>query len=251
MKNPSSKAQAERETIFHTLLDSDLPPSEKSEARLIDEGIVLIGAGSHTTAWTLTVSTFHILSNPTILRNLKEEFHANKKSGENLTLQQLEKLPYLTAVIKEGLRLAYGVSVRLPRSAPDTALRFKDWVIPKGTPVSMSAVLQHENEVVFPEPRSFKPERWLEDKLGKLDRYLVSFNAGSRICLGINLAWTELYLCLSAIFDTFGGKEYRGENDKGVLELFETGLGDVEIKADVFFPVVEEGSKGVRVMIRS
>lgn len=251
MKNPSSKAQAQRETIFHALLGSDLPPSEKSETRLIEEGIVIIGAGSHTTAWALTVSTFHILSNPAILQNLKEEFQTNKNDGQNLTLQQLEKLPYLTAVIKEGLRLSYGTSVRLPRSAPDTALRFKDWVIPKGTPVSMSTVLQHENETIFPEPRSFKPERWLDDRSGKLDKYLVSFGGGSRICLGINLAWSELYLCLAAIFDTFGGKDYKAKNDKGVLELFETGLGDVEIKADIFFPVVQEGSKGMRVIIRS
>jgi cytochrome P450 len=218
---------------------------------MIDEGIVLIGAGSHTTAWALTVSTFHILSNPTILRNLKEEFSANKKNGQNLTLQELEKLPYLTAVIKEGLRLAYGTSVRLPRSSPDTALRFKNWVIPKGTPVSMTSVLQHQNEAIFPDSRSFKPERWLENKSGKLDKYLVSFNGGSRICLGINLAWAELYLCLAAIFETFGGKDYSGEKDKGILELYETGLSDVEIKADMFFPVVEEGSKGVRVTIRS
>jgi cytochrome P450 len=218
---------------------------------LIDEGIVLIGAGSHTVAWALTVSAFYILSNPTILRNLKEELRANKTTADWLSLYQLEKLPYLTAVIKEGLRLSYGASVRLPRSAPDTELRFKDWVIPRGTSVSMSAVLQHENEAVFPEARSFKPERWLEDTSGKLDKYLVSFNAGSRMCLGINLAWAEMYLCLAAIFDTFGGNEYRGGNDKGVLELFETGASDVEIKADVFFPVVEEGSKGVRVMIRS
>lgn len=251
MKHATSKDQAQRETIFQHLLDSDLPESEKSEARLIDEGIVLIGAGSHTVAWTLTVSTFHILSNPAILRNLKEEFQANKKLGQDFTLQQLERLPYLTAVIKEGLRLAYGASVRLPRIAPDSELRFEEWVIPKGTSISMSTVLQHQNGKVFLEPESFRPERWLEDKSGILNYHLASFNAGSRVCLGINLAWAELYLCLAAIFDTFGGMSHREENDKGVLELFETGQDDVEIKADVFFPVVKEGSRGVRVLIRS
>ena len=188
MKNPFSKAKAQRETIFHTLLDSNLPPGEKSERRMIDEGIVLIGAGRHTTAWALTVSTFHIVSNPTIPQNLKEEFSANKRNGQNLTLQELEKLPYLTAVIREGLRLAYGASVRLLRSSPDTALRFKDWIIPKGTPVSMTSVLQYQNEAISPDSRFFKPERWLEDKSGKLDKYLVSFNGGSRIYFAINLA---------------------------------------------------------------
>ncbi|KAG0645946.1 Cytochrome P450 monooxygenase sdnE [Hyphodiscus hymeniophilus] len=251
VKRASSEDQAKRETIFQHLLESDLPESEKSDARLIDEGIVLIGAGSHTVAWTLTVSTFHILSNPAILRSLKKEFRAAKKPGQALTLQQLEKLPYMTAVIKEGLRLAYGVSVRLPRIAQDADLRFNEWVIPRGTSISMSTVLQHQNREVFPEPASFRPERWLQDKSGRLERHLASFNAGSRVCVGVNLAWAELYLCLAAIFDTFGGTSYRDESDEGVLELFETGLDDVEIKADIFFPVVREGSKGVRVLIRT
>ena len=110
MKNPSSKSNADRETIFHALLESDLPESEKRNERLINEVIVLIGAGSHTVAWALTVATYHILSAPSILRNMKEELSAAKRSkkGEPLTLPDLEKLPYLTAVTKEGLRLSYG-----------------------------------------------------------------------------------------------------------------------------------------------
>ena len=77
----------------------------------------------------------------------------------------------------------------------------------------------------------------------------MSFNAGSRICIGINLAWAELYLCLAAIFNNFIGKDYRGEEDKGILELHETDLCDVEMKADMFSPVVKDRSEGVRVMI--
>jgi cytochrome P450 len=126
-------------------------------------------------------------------------------------------LPFLTAVIKEALRLSYGVSLRLARIAPDAELRYGEWRIPKGTSVSMTAVLILQNPEIFPSPREFKPERWLEDTDGGLDKYLVSFSGG----------------------------------DRGVLELFETDISDIEIVGDAFFPEVKKGSKGVRVKISS
>jgi cytochrome P450 len=235
------------------LLESDLPESEKRNVRLINEAVVLIGAGSHTVAWALTVATYHILSKPATLRNIKEELSAAKrtKGGEDLALPDLEKLPYLTAVIKEGLRLSYGATVRLPRVCPDATLRYKDWIIPAGTSVSVSTVMMHHDESIFLDSKAFKPERWLEDKTGHLDRYMVAFSGGSRICLGINLAWAELYLCLAAVYSTFGGKDYREEGDEGILELYETDVGDVEIHRDLFFAVAKDGSEGVRVKISS
>ncbi|TVY25025.1 Cyrochrome P450 monooxygenase [Lachnellula hyalina] len=253
VKNASSKSPTDRETIFHALLESDLPASEKRNERLISEAIVLIGAGSHTVAWALTVATYHILSSPPTLQAIKQELSAAKRrnGGEELTLSELEKLPYLTAVIKEGLRLSYGASVRLPRVCPDATLRYKDWVIPAGTAVSVSTVMLHHDETIFPDSKAFVPERWLEDKSGRLDKYMAAFSGGSRICLGINLAWAELYLCLGAIYSTFGGKGYSEAGDEGVLELFETDVGDVEICRDLFFAIAKDGSEGVRVKITS
>lgn len=59
------------------------------------------------------------------------------------SLQQLEKLPYLTAVLMESLRLSNGVSTRLARVAPDRSLYYHDWEIPKGTPVGVSTFLSN------------------------------------------------------------------------------------------------------------
>jgi cytochrome P450 len=199
----------------------------------------------------MTVTVYHILANPSIMKNLKQELSAAKRAngGAALNLPDLERLPYLTAVIKEGLRLAYGPSVRLPRRAPDETLRYKDWVIPAGTAVSISTLMMHHDESIYPDSKAFKPERWMEDKSGRLDKYLFSFNGGSRICLGMNLAWAEIYLCLGALFSTFSRKEYREEDDEGVLELYETDVGDVEIHRDLFFPTPRDDSEGVRATI--
>lgn len=113
-------------TIFHEILSSDLPPNEKSVARLWQEGQTVIGAGTETTAWTLSVIAYHVLANPDILSKLLAEMEG--KNG----LKELEQLPYMTAVIQEGLRLSFGVVAHLQRISPDQVLKFHDWEIPPG-----------------------------------------------------------------------------------------------------------------------
>ncbi|MCJ1398638.1 hypothetical protein MMC11_001838 [Xylographa trunciseda] len=236
--------------IFSEILASSLPESEKTSAHLRDEANVMVGAGTMTTAWALSVATYHLLANPTILSTLKSELHTALPSSSSLPpLPELEKLPYLTAVIQEALRLSYGVSTRLARVSPSLPLLFTDshsgktWSIPPGTPVSMTSVLVHQDESIFPNAQVFDPERWLNNP--RLVRYLVSFTKGSRQCLGMNLAYAEQYLCLAAIWRRFGSQEVRYEDDVGVLELFETGQRDVELAAAAFIPGQAEGSKGL------
>ena len=111
----------------------------------------------------------------------------------------------------------------------------------------------------------------------------MSFSKGSRQCLGMQLAYAELRLCLAAVFRRFGstgggeskvetedgggGKGGSGEvgegprsesgcgvrslDDEGVLELYHTDLGDVKTVADGFVPLAKEGSKGIRIVIRN
>jgi cytochrome P450 len=118
--------------IFHDILRSDLAPSEKKLDRLCQEGQTFIAAGTETTAWCLTVITFYLLKDPKKLQRLRDELlKANITSTTDL-----EKLPYLNAVIQEGLRLSFGVSHRLPRISPIAPMRFIDgtkvWEIPAG-----------------------------------------------------------------------------------------------------------------------
>lgn len=110
----------------------------------------------------------------------------------------------------------------------------------------MTGLLVHHDESIFPRADAFRPERW-EDP--RLERYLLAFSKGSRQCLGMNLAWAEMYLWVSSVFRRFGSKDVRFEGDEGVLELVGTDLEDVAIVADRFVPIVKEGSKGVRVRV--
>ncbi|KAL5409151.1 hypothetical protein PMIN06_004103 [Paraphaeosphaeria minitans] len=244
------KVEEENKTIFHALLRSDLSVQEKETRRLAEEAVLLVGAGTHTTSWILTVVTFYLLSNPLLLRKLRDELRTVLPEVDSYApLMELEKLPFLTAVLKEGLRLGHGAVMRSSRVAPDVSLKCGDWTIPRGTPVAMTIPLTHLDESIFPDPLTFEPHRWLGGNVAHLEKYLVAFSKGSRGCVGMNLAWAELYLCTAGIFRRFGSSEVRGKGDLGCMELYETDVGDVELVSDGFFPIAREGSKGIRVRI--
>jgi cytochrome P450 len=232
------KADGGQKTMFHTLRDCDLPPEEKTLQRFCDEGEILLGAGGETTAKTLTTTFFYLTENPAILARLRRELQTVMPDPTSTpACTTLEALPYLSAIVSEGLRLSYGVTTRLPRIAPTETLHYKGYAIPPGTPVSQTCYFVLMNPSIFPDPETFRPERWL-DKEKRLERYLVSFGKGSRQCLGMNLAYAELYLTIATLVSRFD------------FELYETGIRDVKIKHDFFVAAPELGSKGVRVTVK-
>ena len=190
----TSAETASHGTIFSELLQGDLPLSQKSDLRLQDEAQLIIGAGLATTGWTLSVATFYLLSNPSVLarlqKELKEVIPTKDESDPTAGLEwtELEKLPYLTGCIKEAVRLSYSTTSRNARllSRP---IQYGSWVIPAGTPISMTIPFLNHDEEIFPNSNSFVPERWLGSPKTKngspLDRYFVGFGKGTRSCLGI------------------------------------------------------------------
>ena len=223
-------------TIFHNLASSNIPEPERSIQRLVDEGITLLGAGTVTTADVLGTTSYFILANPIILQTLQNELQ-NAIPDPSLppSITTLERLPYLSAIIKEGLRLTNAISHRNARIAPDRALQYKGWIIPAGTVVNMTTYLLHVDPDVFPEPQEFQPQRWLAGK--ELEKYLLPFGKGTRMCLGMNLAYAELYLTLASVFRRFD------------MKLFQTTRRDVDIAHDFFSGTPALDSKGVRVEI--
>ena len=228
-----------QETIFYDVLTNDeVRAQEKETDHLQDEAQTIIAAGTVTTGHILAIVTFYIINDASIREKLQTEVgDLMAKTGPSPKWQQLEQLPYLTAVITEGLRVGYGVSHRLQRLFPDTALQYNGYTVPPMTPVSMTSVLLHDNPEFFPDARTFRPERFLEQP--SLRKYLVPFSRGSRQCAGLNLAYCELYLTLAAVFAPGRFK----------LELFDTDISDVETTHDFLNTSPKLDSKGIRVTI--
>lgn len=113
-------------------------------------------------------------------RRLTEELRANPSAP-------LDQLPFLDAVVNEGLRCYPPIPMSLPRYVPEGGREVVEgcW-LPARTKVSCQAFSVHRiNDEVFPEGDSFRPERWLEDK-GDADRrrLMFAFANGGRGCIG-------------------------------------------------------------------
>lgn len=226
----------ERRTILHEIYEADRHASEHSIPRLAQEAQVLFGAGAETTGHTLSVTTFQLLADPPKAERLRKELLG---IGDDLSLllfyDDLQRLPYLSAVISEGLRMSSSATGRLPRVNPNAAMAYQSYVIPAGTAVSTSIRDVHFDEAIFPDARRFKPERWLGDGGKALEKYLVPFGKGPRSCVGMTLALTELYMVIGNAFRAFD------------MQLVDTKEEDMTTAHDFFSPFGPADSKGLQV----
>ncbi|XXH00746.1 hypothetical protein Hte_007096 [Hypoxylon texense] len=205
-QNPDS-----RRTVIHDILESNLPPVERTTSRIYDEVMTLMSAGYVSTAHAIRVILYHVYSDPQILMQVRSELRSagenpdtERDSNGNISLSTLEKLPYLTAVLNEGLRLGPAIASRMARVAPDRDITYGRWRIPSGTPVGMTTILMHTDEEVFLDAGSFNPERWIDPKApDKATRVFAPFSRGTRMCLGMHLAWAEFYFVVSTLVTTF------------------------------------------------
>lgn len=111
------------------------------------------------------------------------------------TVEAVDKLPFLDAVIKETLRLFAPLPASEPRSLPsDTTI--DGYRIPAGTVVSISPYTVHRNGQVFPQPLEFRPERWLGElgDVTEMKKWFWAFSSGGRMCIGMQYVVPSLPL---------------------------------------------------------
>ncbi|KAG4219874.1 hypothetical protein PC116_g31647, partial [Phytophthora cactorum] len=142
----------------------------------------------------------HIYSDTKILHKLRAEL----ATVPNQDWKTLEQRPYLTATIMEAMRLAPAIATRSARIAQDKDLVYANWRIPAGTPIGMTLHLLHQNEAEYPEPKRFNPDRFMDPNPWQLgSKTFVPFGKGKRNCIGMHLAWAEIYLLLGNLVQRF------------------------------------------------
>ncbi|OTB02524.1 hypothetical protein M426DRAFT_322616 [Hypoxylon sp. CI-4A] len=248
--------QREYPTILGALLKSNLPPEEKAIPRLASEAFGILNGGTETTAWTLSILTYYLLTQPETLAKLTAELKENVPDPLNLpSWSQLEQLPYLSATIQEALRLSHGSAQRSSRIATGEDLTYRyekrvkgtnerqkaEYRIPRGYAVGMSNPLLLTDPEQWPNPYEFSPERWLvsPEKRKEMDKNMVAFGRGTRMCVGMNLAICEIHLLLTALVL----RVYPH------TRLFETTKREVTWDHDAVTPQIPEDSPGVRILI--
>lgn len=144
---------------------------------------------------------YMLLSNPDAMDKLRQEVDTVLSPTEVVApYDKVRHLPYLRACLDESLRMYPPSSFGLPRRTPAEGAPIMGEYIPGDTSVSISAYVAHRDEKIFPDPESYRPERWLGDAGAKeLQAAFISFSAGARGCIGRNISYLEQTVLLASV----------------------------------------------------
>ena len=100
------------------------------------------------------------------------------------------KLPYISACIKEAFRVHPSVGLSMQRHSPQGGIELAGKYIPAGYRIGMNPAVVHYDKTVFGQDSDvYRPERWLvsTEEWKAMDRNMLIFGAGTRICIGKNV----------------------------------------------------------------
>lgn len=187
----------------------------------------LIFAGTDSTGMNVASVLWQLARNESAYARLVAEVQGAESSasgGGGLAgdAARIQTLPYLRAVVNEGLRLSLANPTRLPRIVPGSGWSWGGVAIPAGTGVGVGAQELHLNEAVFEAAGEFRPERWLEGQVtAEMQRDQVAFGVGARQCIARNLAYAELLVVVAAVAREDALRDMRAVGDSiGIWEWF-------------------------------
>ncbi|MFV8749644.1 cytochrome P450 [Nannocystaceae bacterium ST9] len=181
----------ERDDILSMMISAryeDGSAMRKEDIR--DELRTLLIAGHETTATTFACALEEIYRNDHVRERLLAELDGAPESPE-----ELAKLPYLSAVVDETLRLHPVVEMVLRRLR--RPWRFAGYDLPEGVSVGVALSQVHQREDLYPDPRRFEPQRMIDRKPGPFE--FVPFGGGNRRCIGAALSQYELRVALAVL----------------------------------------------------
>ena len=169
-----------------------------NDADLADQLLLLLFAGYETTASSLTLAVLLLLQHPSTLDWLLEELDTVAWPPDGPSLERLESLPRLNAVLKETLRVVPPVGGFFRRAI--TPVRLGPYTIPPGRVIQVDLGGTHRDRQVYTDADAFRPERHL-DPPPPSSAYLP-FGLAPRVCLGKPLAELEMRLLLTRLLRT-------------------------------------------------
>jgi cytochrome P450 len=148
---------------------------------------------------------FCLLSQPEIWKILTHEIRTSFSTTEDLSFERLAECKYLSACLKEALRIYPPVPIGSPRVIPENGRQVLGRWIPQGTRVSVHHYSTYHSRINFRDPDAFVPERWLGDLryANDVQDAHQPFGWGHRNCLGQNMAMHEMRLILASVILRF------------------------------------------------
>ncbi|KAE8773818.1 cytochrome P450 89A2-like [Hordeum vulgare] len=210
-------------TLEHSYVDTlfDVRLPQEGNRPLTDDEIVnlcseFLTAGADTTSTALTWIMAELVKNKAIQERLYEEIKAwTKDDREEVSEEDIQSMPYLKAVVLEGLRKHPPVHFVLPHMAAED-VEVGGYLVPKGSTVNFMVAEMGRDEQEWEKPMEFIPERFLAggkgvDVTGNTGIKMMSFGVGRRICAGLNIAMLHLLYLVANMVREFEWKEAAGQ----------------------------------------
>ncbi|MEB3355913.1 MAG: cytochrome P450 [Synechococcales bacterium] len=167
-----------------------------TDQELRDELMTLLIAGHETTATALTWAFYWLHRQPEIKHRLLAELDSVDLSDLNTLL----RLPYLTAVCNETLRINPVAMLTFPRQVQEP-MELMGYELEPGTLLMGCIYLVHQREDLYPNPRVFNPDRFLERQYSPYE--FMPFGGGVRRCVGAALAQYEMKIVLATVLSQY------------------------------------------------
>ncbi|KAF5345044.1 hypothetical protein D9758_010444 [Tetrapyrgos nigripes] len=198
--NPTDKKD-----LLNTMLNSADPKTGRhlSDQAIINNLLTFLIAGHETSSGMMSFMTYYLIKNPETWRKLQNEVD-EVTGGQPLQIQDLSKLPYLQAVMRESLRLGPTAPARAVAPVEDVVLGGK-YFVKAGTPCLIQAWMTQRDPAVWgPDANEFRPERMLDGKFETLPpNAWQPFGFGTRGCIGRSFAWQEVLLIMASVAQKF------------------------------------------------
>ena len=193
-----AERQPERLDMLSVLLNAqDEDGSQMSERQVLDECLILLGAGHETTAAALAWTWCFLCQNPEIYSQVEQEVQQTL-DGRQATFEDLARLPLCLQAFKEAMRL-YPPAAGIFREALEE-MTIDGYRVPRGASMLISPYTLHRRPEYFPQPEVFDPARFSPEREKQLPRYAyIPFGAGPRICIGNHFALMEGQLLIATI----------------------------------------------------
>ncbi|XP_008797181.2 cytochrome P450 89A2-like [Phoenix dactylifera] len=206
-----------------SLLDLRLPEEggrQLSECELVSLCSEFLAGGTDTTTTALQWIMANLVKHPGAQKKLWEEIEATVGSdAEEIVEEDLQRMPYLKAVILEGLRRHPPAHFVVPHAVTED-VTLNGYLIPKGAAINVTTAEIGWDGKVWEEPMEFKPERFLAggsgegvDITGSKEIKMMPFGVGRRICPGLGLAMLHLEYFVANLVRDFEWKAVEGEVD--------------------------------------
>ncbi|XP_006200649.1 cytochrome P450 2J2-like [Vicugna pacos] len=198
----------------------DNATSSFNEESLVYSTLDLFLAGTETTATTLCWGLLYMAFYPEIQEKVQAEIDRVLGQSQQPSTAARESMPYTNAVIHEVQRMGNIVPLNVPKEVTvDTTL--DGYHLPKGTRILTNLTALHRDPAEWATPDTFNPEHFLENGQFKKREAFLPFSVGKRVCLGEQLARSELFIFFIVLMQKF---TFRPPDNEKLSLKFKTGL---------------------------